>query len=330
MAARSKLFVLSMLPVLISWLAASAFAADLIPKAEIIAEVNGKAIFNLEVDKALLTLTAAVPAADKNDARLRAGVLNLLIDRRLVETALEKDKQAVTAAEIDLEINRLKAELARSKQTLEQFLAKSGQTESLLRADLAWQIARQNYLKNHADETALAAFFKAHHRDFDDTKLRVSHILLRPMSAGDDAAVATLVKDAAELRARIVSGDISFAAAAEKYSAGPSHEHGGDLGFIPRHGVMVEEFARPAFALKKGEVSPPVATVFGIHLITVTEEKPGEKSLAEVHDVVRQALSEQLFKELADRERAKAKISFTGKGAFFKPGTTELVAPASK
>lgn len=319
----------SMLPFLLVSAASvsqQAIAAET-PKAVIIAEVNGQPIFDLEVERALIPLLEKAPAAEKGDASIRAAVLNQLIDRRLVESALRQDKQAVTSDEIDLAITRIKTELARSKQTLDQFLTKAGQTELLFRAELAWQLAWRQYLNRHSDEKALAAFFQDHHREFDGTELRVSHILLRPASAGDEAAVAALIKEATELRRKILAGDLTFAAAAERFSAGPSREQGGDLGFIPRHGVMVEPFARAAFALGKGEISPPVATVFGIHLITVTEIKPGQKTLAELHDTVRQAIAEQLFQSLADRERAKAKITFTGKAPYFKPGTAELVVP---
>lgn len=301
--------------------------ADDAPKAVVLAKVNGKAIFDLEVDRALTALKAASPAAEKSDTALRAAVLNQLIDRRLVESALEQAHQAVTPEEIEIELTRLKTELARSKQTLDQFLNKAGQTESLFRAELAWQLTWQHYMKQHVNDEAIETYFKAHHRDLDGTELRVSHILFRPMAAGDEAAVATLVKEAADARRQILAGEIKFSAAAEKYSAGPSRQKGGDLGFIPRHGVMVEPFARAAFALAKGEISPPVATVFGIHLITVTDEKPGEKKLADLRDAVRAALAEQLYNDLAARERPKAKIEFIGNAPHFKPGTAELVVP---
>ncbi|HEY2146652.1 MAG TPA: SurA N-terminal domain-containing protein, partial [Pirellulales bacterium] len=88
-------------------------AADQVPKAVVLAKVNGQAIYNLEVDQVLATLKATAPAAEKIDASLRAAVLNQLIDRRLVETALERAHQAVTPDEIDLEIIHRKAELAR-------------------------------------------------------------------------------------------------------------------------------------------------------------------------------------------------------------------------
>ncbi len=302
-------------------------AADQAPKAVVLAKVNGRAIYNLEVDRALAALNATAPAAEKSDTSLRAAVLNQLIDRRLVETALEKAHQAVTPEEIDLEITHLKAELARSKQTLDQFLAKAGQTELLLRSELSWQLTWQHYVQQHLSDDAIEAFYKAHHREYDGTELRVSHILFRPSAAGDESAVVTLLNEAAQLRERLVKGEIKFADAAAKYSAGPSRQKGGDLGFIPRHGVMVEPFARAAFALDKGEISPPVATVFGIHLITVTDIKPGNTKLADVRETVRSALAEQLYNQMAARERPKAQIEFVGSTPHFKPGTAELVVP---
>ncbi|HEV2969186.1 MAG TPA: peptidylprolyl isomerase [Pirellulales bacterium] len=299
-------------------------------KVAILATVDDKPIFSLEVDRALAALTASAPAAEKGSAAVRAAVLNQLIDRRLVQAAVEQARLAATPDEVDLEITRLKSELARSMQTLDQFLLKTGQTESMLRAELAWQLTWQRYLQKHATDEALESFFKTHHREFDGTELRVSHVLFRPMIAGNEAAVAALIKQAEEVRRQILAGEIKFADAAEKYSAGPSRHQGGDLGFVARHGVMVEPFNRAAFALEKGEISPPVATVFGIHLITVTDEKPGDKKLADVRDIVRSALTEQLFEQLAARQRPKAKIEMTGSGPYFKPGTTELVVPGKK
>jgi parvulin-like peptidyl-prolyl isomerase len=299
------------------------------PQAAIVAKVNGEPIFDLEVDRALGSLAAGA-SGEKGAAALRSAVLSQLIDRRLVQAALQQDHLAATPEEIDLELTRLKTELSRSKQTLPEFLARAGQTEPVLREELAWQLTWQQYLKRHVSDEAIAAYFKTHHREFDGAELRVSHILFRPAMAGDETAVRALFKQAAEVRQKILAGEIKFAEAAEKYSAGPSRHRGGDLGFMPRHGVMVEPFARAAFALDKGEISQPVATVFGIHLITVTDIKPGDKKLADARDAVREALAKELFEQLAVKQRGQAKIEFTGNGAYFKPGTTELVVPTVK
>lgn len=92
------------------------------------------------------------------------------------------------------------------------------------------------------------------------SQVKASHILVETES------------DAKNLRERIVSGKIDFATAAKKYSKCPSGESGGDLGFF-RKGMMVPEFEKAAFSLPVGEVSQPVETQFGWHLIEVTDKK---------------------------------------------------------
>lgn len=64
----------------------------------------------------------------------------------------------------------------------------------------------------------------------------------------------------------------SFMKAASAYSTCPSAESGGDLGWFKR-GDMVPEFEKAAFALPEGEVSQPVKTEFGWHLIYVAQKK---------------------------------------------------------
>lgn len=64
-----------------------------------------------------------------------------------------------------------------------------------------------------------------------------------------------------------------FANLAKEHSDGPSKKDGGDLGFFTRKRMMVESFAKAAFALQEGEVSEPVRTPYGIHLIKLEEKK---------------------------------------------------------
>lgn len=92
------------------------------------------------------------------------------------------------------------------------------------------------------------------------TQVKASHILVKTK------------EEAEQIRTDIVSGKISFAEAAEKYSSCPSGARGGDLGFFGR-GMMVPEFDQASFSLPVGEVSEPVQTQFGYHLIVVTATK---------------------------------------------------------
>lgn len=91
-------------------------------------------------------------------------------------------------------------------------------------------------------------------------QVRASHILVKTL------------EEATALRAEIVSGKITFEEAAQQNSLCPSGARGGDLGFFGK-GMMVPEFETAAFSLPVGEVSEPIQTQFGYHLIVVTATK---------------------------------------------------------
>jgi parvulin-like peptidyl-prolyl isomerase len=115
---------------------------------------------------------------------------------------------------------------------------------------------------------------------------------------------------AREIRAAIEAGELTFAEAAARFSDAPSKDRGGDVGFFPRRGVMHEAFAAAAFALARDEVSQPVATPFGIHLIQVTGEKPGSKKLEEVREDVYRAAEARLFATLFASGKKRAKVEY--------------------
>ena len=99
-------------------------------------------------------------------------------------------------------------------------------------------------------------------------QVRASHILLR-VDDGDDEAVAAR---AAELAAEARAG-ADFAELARRHSEDETNaENGGDLGSFGR-GRMVPEFENAAFALAAGEISDPVRSPFGYHVINVTEKQ---------------------------------------------------------
>ncbi len=89
--------------------------------------------------------------------------------------------------------------------------------------------------------------------------MRASHILVKTEG------------EAVDLLNQIKSGK-NFGELAKKHSDCPSKNRGGDLGFFKR-GQMVKEFENAAFSMGKGQVSEPVRTQFGYHLIKVTDTK---------------------------------------------------------
>ncbi len=95
---------------------------------------------------------------------------------------------------------------------------------------------------------------------------------------------------ALEVLGKIRSGEIDFGDAAKEYSSCPSRERGGNLGDFSR-GQMVPEFDSAVFAMNEGEISEPVKTQFGYHLIkfnskTESAVMPYEEIAGELRDVV--------------------------------------------
>jgi peptidyl-prolyl cis-trans isomerase C len=101
--------------------------------------------------------------------------------------------------------------------------------------------------------------------------VRASHILFEIPSEEEAAQAARAEAEGVLALARAEGAD--FAALAKEHSDGPSGPQGGDLGFFPRTGAMVEPFAAAAFALEKDAVSDLVETQFGLHIIRVTDRK---------------------------------------------------------
>ncbi len=126
-----------------------------------------------------------------------------------------------------------------------------------------------------------------------------SHILLSVDDRNDDAAVESKVQELNELKQRIADGE-DFAALAEEFSddAG-SAEKGGSLGLISA-GAMVPEFEEAVNALSSsGEISDPVVTDFGVHLIKL-DTITAETTIA--FEEAKDAAIEALRKEGADLE----------------------------
>ncbi|NPB09248.1 MAG: peptidylprolyl isomerase, partial [Thermodesulfobacteria bacterium] len=114
---------------------------------------------------------------------------------------------------------------------------------------------------------------------------------------------AKALEKAKKIREMALKGE-DFAELAKKYSDDPgTKDKGGDLGFFTR-GQMVKEFEEAAFSLKPGEISQPVRTAFGYHIIKVEKKRPArQKSFEEVKDQIKEELLRQ-----RQEERLKAAL----------------------
>jgi peptidyl-prolyl cis-trans isomerase C len=183
-----------------------------------------------------------------------------LVERRLVLLAAEAENLA-DKAEVADRIAQARARILEQAYITDKVAAVA--TEETLRASYA------------ADKTMAKG----------PDEVRASHILVETQEEAD-AIVAELKK----------GGD--FAAIAKEKSKGPSGAKGGDLGFFTKD-KMVPEFASAAFALKTGEISAPVKTGFGWHVIKVTDRRQGKgPTFAEQAPALRQAVAQTVVAEI--------------------------------
>lgn len=257
---------------------------------------------------------------------MEAQALQQLVDRRIVLQSLERDGQAAGNQEVEQAMTRLAGQLQRQKKTMAQHLEQLGIEEATLRAQFAWQISWRRYLEKYFTDENLQKYFEKRRRDFDGTQLRVAHILWKVDAAKPETRQAAM-EQARKVRQEIIDGKLKFADAAAKYSAAPTAKQGGDLGLIGRLDPMPESFSRVAFGLEKGAVSEPTFTEFGVHLITVLDEQPGQKKWQDVRVELETAFAQYLFEWVASREREAMKVEFTGKGPYFDPKTGAIAMP---
>lgn len=115
---------------------------------------------------------------------------------------------------------------------------------------------------------------------------RARHILLRPgPELTQDAAIARL----ADFRQRILQGKADFQSLAREFSQDGSAPQGGDLGWAGP-GMFVPEFEDVMMHLKEGEISQPLVSRFGVHLIQLVDSRKVELSQRELREQVRNEL----------------------------------------
>ncbi len=263
----------------------------------VVVGVDGEPITEAEVQREFDRAYGKQKLTDEQRQAELVRARDQVIDRRLVLRRLVRTGKAASAADVEQAFSRLMKQLADQNIKPAEHYERLKTSEDQVRQQLLWTLSWQKYLAETLTDESLARYFERNRREFDGTQLRVSHILLQAPN-----------EKATEIRAVIEAGKLTFADAAKQHSRGPSAKAGGDIGWIERHQPMPEAFSKAAFALEVGEVSPPVTTPLGVHLIQVTEAKPGERTWQEAREELRAAMTIHAFRWLADKERPEAKI----------------------
>lgn len=271
--------------------------------AETLFSPKGGGVFSITREEALVLLR-------KNPSpQIVSDLVVMLRDEALNQEAV-KAGVAPTAAQIEGRINKLLQDVRKQGAipagvTDDQFLASRRITRAQLRTRVRGQMEVSSLIAKDMEKTL------GHPLGPNDF-LQARHILLTvkepaPDTKPEDAKKADkdVLDKITKISEDIASGKKTFEAAAKESSEDGSKDKGGDLGPFVR-GMMVKEFETAAFALKPGEVSKPVRSQFGYHLIKV--EKLGKDLTPEERNTTLERLSasryQQFVQELMN-QRAK-------------------------
>ena len=212
----------------------------------------------------------------QNLPKLEAKALDQAIGAKLLLDQAQRLDIPVTEKDIDAEVARVVQQVG-GEENYKKALAAQGISEAMLVNQACAHVADPT-------EDEVTAFYEAHKAEYvEPHQVLCQHILVK----GSNDAALDKIK---EIRERIVNDKADFAEEAKKHSDCPSGAQGGSLGWFGR-GMMVPEFDKAAFEMKKGEVSGIVTTEFGYHIIYKADEKGGgQQTIVDVHDQIKDLL----------------------------------------
>jgi parvulin-like peptidyl-prolyl isomerase len=257
--------------------------------------------------------------ADELAADLHGQILDQLVNQQLVLLQLADTELDASEDEVNLEIANIAERAGQNGMTLEEWLAGNHQSLLCLRFNVRWQIAWKRYTERTLTDAVLEQYFERHRREFDGTRVKVAHLLLPIPSGATDKDRKLRLQTAATVREAIAGGQLNWSDAVKQYSSAPTASQGGEIGWIEVDRPMPPAFSRAAFLLEPGEISPPVETIAGVHLIKCLAVEPGTTNWYDVKQAVRSAAVQELFRLMAGRQHKKTDIRISEDLPWRKP-----------
>ncbi len=291
------------------------------------AVVNTQIITLSEVEKRaapeLATLTDSKDKAAHRDKIIHEALDQLVADK-LMDWQLQEQHVEVSDQEVDGAAENLKVQNKLDNAQLEKALAEQGMTVASWKNDvLRKQLARLKLIRAKVEQKVKISeddikseYQKWARMESEDAEIHTRHILVKLDPSAKPEEVERTRQKAQKISDEARQPGVDFAELAKKRGEGSSAQEGGDLGFF-RRGVMLAEFEKVAFALKPGEVSDPVRTSFGWHVIKLEERRAlPVKSYQDMQGMLREKLrsaqlekaSESYIRELKQSAVVELKI----------------------
>jgi len=279
---------------------------------DVVATVNGEEIFRKELDRRLSVYKRMNQEVTR---AVQIDVISRLAMKVLLNQFVEGQNIVVSDGEMQGRLEQIKYFLRSnpndSEKSLGEILETQGSNIGELEGEIRRTLALNKYLDQRVGDDEKSSYFESNIGVFNGEKVKLSHILIDTTKLKTDAELKTAKQKIEEAKKEIDNG-ADFAETAEKYSTCSSAKDGGDVGFYKKSGSLVEELDEVAFSMKVGEISEPVKTQFGYHIIKVTGKVEGKDvSYEDVEDMVHLYLTERKKDALLKRLYEKAEIEIT-------------------
>jgi len=279
-------------------------------------------------NKSIVTADGYSVTKGELDAKLESmptanEVLNTMVQQDLIFKYAKDNNITVSDAQVQAKINEIKQRM--SDQQLQDALKQQGMTETDLENLMREQIIVTTAVDKQINisNAQMQDYLNKNHALLDQPKqVRARHILVSDQKTAD------------MIEGKLKSGG-DFASLAKQYSSDPgTKDKGGELGFFTQ-GAMVKEFSDAAFSMKVGQISAPVHSPYGWHIIQVEEIKPAMvATLANSSDKIKQqmdgAQEQMLVPQFIDKLKSTAQITVNDpqfSSAF--PSPVPTIAPAA-
>jgi peptidyl-prolyl cis-trans isomerase C len=250
-----------------------------------------------------------MPLTEAQKKQMQMEAIGMLIDDILMQQFLRKNAPHLDPNEVNKKMAELEESLKKQNKTLQDFFKETGQSEAQLRINILNMLQWSAFVKQRLSDEDVKHYYDENKEFFDRIMVRASHVVFRVSPTASDTEREAVRAKLAALRQEIESGKTDFAEAAKKHSQCTSAPNGGDIGYFPRKMAVEEPFAKAAFALKVGQMSDIVQTDYGVHLIKVTDRKPGQPSdFNKIKDEVREMCMEEMRMALLAQERKTAHV----------------------
>ena len=300
-------------------------SAPAAPLPDVVATVDGQEIKKEELEQAFATELArqGIPP-DQLPANQKAQGYKMILNDLITEKLVSKRAAAMEAKEeeVNAQFEQLKGRFPK-QEDFEAQLAKSGQTPEKIREDIRAYLKQQAWVKDQIKDAPKATdadaeeFYTKNPEQFKKPEqVRASHILLSVAADAPEATVQEKQKAAAAIAVRVKAGEAFDKLAAELSEDPSAKQNSGDLNFFTKE-QMVPEFSTAAFGMKKGEISEPVKSQFGFHVIQVTDRKDAEtmtletvkpQLLAFLNQKMQSTQVEKLIKDVRDKAAVEIKL----------------------